>query len=66
MTEQEIAEWKTKIAAMDQIEMARLWRFSPSGHPCFDDRLPLFEIFQARFKELGGMTPGISKSIGWD
>ena len=65
MIEQEIDDWKEKIAAMNQVEMARLWRFAPSGHPCFDSRLPLFEIFQDRFKKLGGMTPGISKSIGW-
>ena len=66
MEEQEIDGWKKKIAAMSQVEMATLWRFAPSGHPCFDNRLPLFEIFRARFNELGGMTTEVSKSIGWD
>jgi len=33
MTEQEIEQWKEKIANMSQLEMARLFRFSPSGHP---------------------------------
>ena len=60
-----IQHWKDKIAKMSHIEMARLWRGSPSGHPCFDDRTGLFPIFQTRFKELGGMTTEMSKSIGW-
>jgi hypothetical protein len=46
---------------MSQEEMARLWRFAPSGHPVFSNDLPLF----GRFEELGGMTPEISKKIGW-
>lgn len=66
MNEQEIDEWKAKIAQMSQLEMARLWRFAPSGHPCFDSTLPLFKIFKDRFEDLGGMTPAISKTIGWD
>lgn len=51
---------------MSQIEMARLWRFAPSGHPIFSTlNDPLFQIFEERFQELGGMTPKISKAIGW-
>lgn len=53
-----------KIMAMDQAEMARAWRFTPSGDPMFDCQYDLFEIFQKRFKNLGGMTPEISKEIG--
>ena len=63
MEEQEIQEWKDKIDEMPQEEMARLWRFAPSGHPIFDNTLPLFEYFQTKFK---GFTPAISKKIGWD
>lgn len=66
MTEQEIADEKNKIDNMTQIEMAQLWRFAPAGHPYFNSTLPLFEYFNARFKQLGGMQPGISKAIGWD
>ncbi|KKM85998.1 hypothetical protein LCGC14_1283510, partial [marine sediment metagenome] len=31
----------------------------------FRNDLPLWEYFKARFDELGGMTPAISKRIGW-
>lgn len=55
-----------KIHALSQFEMARLVRFAPSGHPYFDMSKPYYEIFNARFKELGGMTPEISKSLGWE
>lgn len=65
MSPQEIEQEKMKIDKMSQFEMARMWRFTPSGHPYFDDRLPLFEYFNARFKSLGGFTSEISKAIGW-
>ena len=54
-----------KILAMGHEEMARLWRFAKSGHIYFDSTLPYFEVFESRFKDLGGMTPQISKAIGW-
>ncbi len=54
-----------RINNMSQIEMARLWRFAPPGHQYFDSSLPYFDIFKARFEELGGFTPAISKAIGW-
>ena len=54
-----------KINRMPQTEMARLWRFSPAGHPWFDSTKPFFKIFEKRFNELGGFTPSISKSMGW-
>lgn len=53
------------IEKMSHEEMASLWRFAPSGHPYFDDRLSMFVVFEARFKKLGGMTTEISKKIGW-
>lgn len=65
MTEQEIKEWEDKIDNMTQMEMASLRRFAPSGHPVFRCDLPLSVRFEKRFKELGGMTPAISKAIGW-
>jgi hypothetical protein len=64
MEEKEIEEWKKRIDEMSHLEMARIWRFAPLGHPAFDSNLPLFEIFKKRFEELGGMTPEISKAIG--
>jgi len=49
---------------MSHREMASLWRHAPLGHIYFDDRKPYFKIFEKRFKEFGGFTPELSKSIG--
>lgn len=54
-----------KINSLSHFGMAKLWRFAPSGHPYFDKRLPYWEMFKKRFEELGGMTPEISKELGW-
>jgi hypothetical protein len=64
MTEEKIQEERERIGAMSHLEMARLWRFAPPGHPYFDTALPLFEIFLERFHKFGCMTPAISKEIG--
>lgn len=64
MTEDQKQEWKDKIDAMRQIEMASLRRFAPAGHPVFDRRNGLCEYFEERFQMLGGMTPAVSKAIG--
>lgn len=61
MTPKQIEQYKRQIDAMSQEAMARLYRFAPAGHPFFDDRLPLWEYFQERFK---GFTPQLSKAIG--
>jgi hypothetical protein len=66
LTPTEIESWKRKLDAMDQVEMARLYRFAPIGHPVFNSDNNLYEYFKAKFKELGGMTPEVSKEIGWD
>jgi hypothetical protein len=66
MTQVEIDHWIKQIEAMSREEMGRLWRFASTGHPVFDPRLPLYAIFEKRFKELGGMTLVISKRIGWE
>jgi hypothetical protein len=52
-----------EIEALSQLEMARLWRFAPPGHPYFNKTLPYFEIFNNRFH---GFTPQISKRLGWE
>jgi hypothetical protein len=65
MTEEEITTAKAKIDKLTQLEMARLWRFAPAGHPYFSPKFPLSDYFDARFRELGGMTLEISKAIGW-
>ena len=65
MTEEKIQEHKDAIDKLSREEMCRLWRFTPSGHVYFQ-RGPVQEHFEARFKELGGFSPSISKKIGWD
>lgn len=54
-----------RIANLDHLECARLQRYAPSGHPCFDMRyMELVEAFKDRFyNHFGGMTPEISKAI---
>lgn len=64
MTEAEIQNETDAINKLSRFEMARLWRFSPSGHKYFDSQLPLFEIFNKRFQSLGGFSPEISKALG--
>lgn len=66
MTDKEIENWKSKIDSMSHIELAHLQRFAPIGHPVYDYRLPLYGYFSNRFDSLGGMTPEISKRLGWD
>lgn len=65
MDQQEIDQHIQDINKMSQEDMARLWRFAPSGHPYFDNTIPLYGVFKKRFDELGGFTPEISKKIGW-
>jgi len=65
MTDIEIENHKRRIDTLSQISMASLWRNAPSGHPYFDSTTPLADYFQKRFQSLGGMTPRISKEIGW-
>ena len=55
-----------KINSMSHLEVCRLWRFAPVGHRYFDTTNPLHAVFEARFKELGGFTPEISKQLGWE
>lgn len=65
MDQVEIDQHIHNINKMSQEAMASLWRFAPSGHPYFDNTLPLYAEFKRRFDELGGFTPEISKKIGW-
>ena len=56
---------EAEINALTREQMCRLWRHAPSGHRYFNTSGPYWEIFDKRFKELGGFTPEISKKIGW-
>ena len=55
-----------KIQELTQMECARLVRFAPAGHKYFDLNKPFHEAFAAHFRSLGGMTPTVSKELGWD
>ena len=63
--EEEFIEWKKTIDSMSHLELAKLYRFAPSGHPVFRADRPMFDYFMERFNSFGGMTPGVSKAIGW-
>ena len=67
MTEEEIKITKKHIDAMSQESMAWLQRFAPSGHPYFEKTNgDIAEYFNKSFQSKGGMTPEISKNIGWE
>jgi len=66
LSDTEVEEWKRRIYKMSHEELARLYRFAPSGDPLFVTGTELWECFRKRFiEELGGFTPEISKAIGW-
>jgi len=65
MSESDDQKMIDDINKMTHMEMAMLWRFAPTGHPFFDHTLPYYAIFKKRYDEFGGMTPEISKKIGW-
>jgi len=56
-------EQRKHIDEMSRYDMAKLWRFAPAGHPLFqgDTGKYFAEVFTAK----GGMSPQISKSLGW-
>lgn len=57
-----------KIDQMSHMEMAVLSRFASSGSKYFNtiECPELAAYFAERFKALGGMTPTLSKKIGWE
>jgi hypothetical protein len=66
MTREQVEAHKRAIDGMSQEDMCSLHRFAPSGHPYFDrHNQELVDYWTARFKELDGFTPEISKRIGW-
>ncbi len=57
-------EEKARIDAMSQMEMAEKLRFTPVGRWPFNE-VEAGEYFMKVFRDKGGMTPTISKAIGW-
>jgi hypothetical protein len=59
-----VEAWKAEIDAMSHIELARRWRFASMDDPIFQGEAG--EYYKKRlFDDLGGITPEISKAIGW-
>ena len=56
-------ENKARIDAMTREQMASHWRFAPVGDPLLQGVTG--EYFAKVFAEKGGMSPEISKSLGW-
>ncbi len=65
LTEKDIEEWKAIIDGKSHIELASMWRFAKVGHPVFRTGTPVCEHFEKRYRSFGGMTPAISKELGW-
>ena len=53
---------KSKIDSMSREDLAWIWRYAPVGDPYLCGVVG--DYFAARFKELGGFSPAISKAIG--
>jgi hypothetical protein len=56
-------ETKAEIDKLSQYDMAYLWRFARPGHPWLSGEAG--DYFAQRFADLGGMSPEISKRLGW-
>lgn len=56
---------KDEIDALTHEDMCRLWRFAEPGHKYFISGSLEYDYFKEKFKQYGGMTPEISKKIGW-
>jgi len=54
---------KARIDSMDRVAMCKHYRFSEMSNELFYGEAGTY--FMARFKELGGFSPEISKQIGW-
>lgn len=52
------------IESLTHEDMARLWRFASSGHPCFMTGHEMQRAFERRWKNFGGWNPALSRRIG--
>ena len=52
-----------EVMNADRITLCKWHRFL--RYPITEDELVIINIISGRFREFGGMTPEISKSIGW-
>jgi hypothetical protein len=64
LTEKDIQEAIEHIKRLSHIELAKLWRSTPIGHPYLNQKLPIFPVFKERFFDhFGGFTPKISEFL---
>jgi len=54
-----------EINTMGRRQLASLWRFAPIGSEYFS-RPAVYRVFKDKFDALGGFSPEVSKSIGWE
>ena len=66
MTEEQRNAYKQTIDSWDQYTTCSHWRFDKSGLPWTGGDAELSKYFAEHFKKMGGFTPAISKSLGWD
>lgn len=53
-----------RIDGLTRFDMARIWRFAPSGDPMLQGEAG--DYFKQRFfGDFGGFSPAISRSLGW-
>jgi hypothetical protein len=57
-------EMKQRIDALSQYGLCERNRFAPVGDPMLQGEAGKY--FMQRLREKGGMTPEISKSLGWE
>jgi len=64
LTEDELQYWENWISQAPQIEMSKMHRFAPVGHPLFCTRYEN-RLHKTFIRNWAGMTPAQSKKIGW-
>ena len=58
-------QWPTlaEVEKADRVQLARWFRFLPASES--NDQTAVVSLMFQRFGDMGGMTPEISKEIGW-
>ncbi len=68
LSDEELVKYTYEINNLSQYRACYLLRFCGRDDPesiYFTNR-QLYIMFSKRFKEVGGMTPEISKQLGWE
>jgi hypothetical protein len=54
-----------EVERADREQLCRWWRFLRSADVHSREEMMIQDRYQERYREVGGMTPAISKRIGW-